>query len=286
MLTLSFGGTDEETVERVRQAYPRLIVAWTKTLDGLNIKMQAKIVSEKLQGQVLHHRSGKLANSIRVIPAKIEGNVLSSGVEGAGGPAWYGVVQERGGTRAYEIRPVNKQALAFIPSGSGLSLGQQRTITRGIGKRNPKAIASFTAEGGVVVKSSTIPRYRNVRTWLPRLTKCAARYLSHCRRLRRGFWENERVQFFAQRSLFLYITNAFVIADYAPKTVFEQLNALRRKRGMTELQERGALLLCTMRKAAELFQIFAERLTKCFRRHDSRVAWLCFDWHCILPCIR
>ena len=163
MLTLSFGGTDQETIEKVQQYFPRLVIEWTKTIDGKSIKMQAKVVSEKLQGQVLQHRSGKLANSIRVIPSQLEGGVISGGVEGAGGPAWYGVVQERGGTRAYDIRPVNKQALAFIPSGSGLSLGEQRTITRGIrtrsgpltqrqAARQVQARAQFTEAGGVVVK--------------------------------------------------------------------------------------------------------------------------------------
>jgi len=157
MFTLSFGGSDGTTIEYIQEIKPRLILELVKTIDGQSTAMQARIVSQKLQGQVLHHRSGKLGASIRVIRATVDGDIISGGVEGAGGPAWYGVVQEKGGTRSYEIRPVNKQALAFIPTGAGLSLGAHRTLTRNLRVGKPGAVNAFADAGGVVVKKVIHP---------------------------------------------------------------------------------------------------------------------------------
>lgn len=97
----TFNGTDAQAVEFLRQRGPRVIETMTRRLNILMIKLQAHIVEDKLQGQVLHHRSGKLAGSIRVIPPSAEGAALTAGVEGAGGPAWYGRIHEYGGTFHY-----------------------------------------------------------------------------------------------------------------------------------------------------------------------------------------
>jgi len=81
MLKLSFNTSDERLAQ-----------------NALMLELQAKIVGEKLQGQVLAHRSGKLAGSIRVVPAIVEGTSVVGIVQGAGGPAFYGRVHEFGGT--------------------------------------------------------------------------------------------------------------------------------------------------------------------------------------------
>jgi hypothetical protein len=79
--------------------------------------MQGWIVSQELHGQVLKQRSGKLAGSIRMIPATVEGaGVVTGHVEGAGGPAWYGRIFEEGGTGPFDIVPVSAKALRFIGS--------------------------------------------------------------------------------------------------------------------------------------------------------------------------
>lgn len=72
----------------------RLIVK----VNSLSLRLQAKIVGEKLSGQVLHIRTGKGAGSVRVVLAKLEGDTLSGGVEAGGGPAWYMILHEWGGT--------------------------------------------------------------------------------------------------------------------------------------------------------------------------------------------
>lgn len=101
----------------LRGLVPRITEAIRKRLDEIDAKLQRKIQTEKLQGQVLHHRTGKLINSIRMIPAKVAGSKVAGYVEGGGGPAWYGKIHEYGTDRAYEIVPVNKKALAFMLNG-------------------------------------------------------------------------------------------------------------------------------------------------------------------------
>jgi hypothetical protein len=97
-LTLQTNFDAQAAAEQLRAKGPRAILALVNRMNSLMVRLQAHIVSEKLQGQVLHHRTGKLSNSIRVIEAHVDGTKLIAGVEGAGGPAWYGVLHETGGT--------------------------------------------------------------------------------------------------------------------------------------------------------------------------------------------
>jgi phage gpG-like protein len=97
MLKLSFNGSDERVAASLREKGPRIVQAVMRKMDGLMIELQGKIVGEKLQGQVLQHRTGKLAGSIRAIPAVQEGSSIVGTVEGAGGPAFYGRIHEYGG---------------------------------------------------------------------------------------------------------------------------------------------------------------------------------------------
>jgi hypothetical protein len=119
--------------------------------------LQAYIVSEKLQGQVLRHLSGTLANSIRVIPTQVDGTTVIGGVRGAGGPAFYGVYFEKGGTRWYDIYPKNKKALAFFGSEGMVPRNESvlASVTRGFGGSSSvraRAISKFNDLGGVVVR--------------------------------------------------------------------------------------------------------------------------------------
>jgi hypothetical protein len=114
---ISFRGTDRTVIEALGAKLDRMTLALTAKLTEIHLRLQAKIAGEKLAGQVLKQQSGKLAGSIRAIPTVQEGQELIGAVEGAGGPAWYGVVHERGGTHAYDIVPVSKKALAFMVNG-------------------------------------------------------------------------------------------------------------------------------------------------------------------------
>src|ERR1043166_2857685 len=101
MLRISFQGSDQTLIQNLNGKRPRILLALRTKLDALDIALQAKIVGEKLSGQVLQHRSGKLPGSIRYIPATIAGLTLAGYVEGGGGPALYGRFHEYGTDRAY-----------------------------------------------------------------------------------------------------------------------------------------------------------------------------------------
>jgi len=115
MITGSFNGTDEAILNKLRGGlYERILEGVREQVDIEDIRLQSYIVTQKLSGQVLHHRSGTLIDSIRVIRAQIQGNTVTGGVEGAGGNAFYGRFFEEGGKGPYTIVPVNAKALAFL----------------------------------------------------------------------------------------------------------------------------------------------------------------------------
>jgi hypothetical protein len=157
----SFGGSDKRVVAWLSEKAPAVIRALAAKLTLLMLKLQAHIVGDKLNGQVLNRRSGRLAGSIVAYPADVEGTDLVGKVEGAGGPAWYGKVHEIGGKGQYDIYPVNKKALAFFPQGMSNVEGGIR-IARGMHqttnlKRKTKAIVEFGEKGGVVVRHVVHP---------------------------------------------------------------------------------------------------------------------------------
>ncbi len=168
MIRLTFNQTDQRTVAALRDKGNVLIPALARKLSSLMIRLQAKIVGEKLSGQVLSHRSGVLAGSVEAHPATSQGSALVATVTAGGGAAHaYAGVHERGGEGEYEIRPVNKKALAFFPSGSlgaGGGIVQvnkaviQRIFTgKGTIKATAAARAQFSKFGGIVVKSVNHP---------------------------------------------------------------------------------------------------------------------------------
>jgi hypothetical protein len=154
-----FEGTDLQVLKMLREEEPRSIMARLKVaMTHQMTLLQQYIVSEKLQGQVLRHLSGTLANSIRVIPMEERGTVVIGGVRGAGGPAFYGVYFEKGGKRWYDIYPKNKKALAFFGSEGMVPRNASvlASVTRGFASQNvsirAKAISKFGDLGGIVVK--------------------------------------------------------------------------------------------------------------------------------------
>jgi len=98
VLKLSFDNSDVRVAAALRAKAPQIVQAVLRKMNVFMLELQAKIVGEKLQGQVLQHRTGKLAGSIRAIPAVVEGEAIVGAVQGGGGPAFYGRVHEFGGT--------------------------------------------------------------------------------------------------------------------------------------------------------------------------------------------
>jgi len=68
MLRIDFDGSDQRLLAYIRSRMPVLREALRIKMTGLMIALQAHIVGEKLSGQVLHHRTGKLIDSIRLDP--------------------------------------------------------------------------------------------------------------------------------------------------------------------------------------------------------------------------
>jgi len=118
MIRIEFDGTDQQLVAFVRSRMSVLREALRIKMNGLMLMLQAHIVGQKLSGQMLHHRTGKLIDSVRLNPAEATAteNEVAGGVSAGGGPAWYAKLLQDG-TRAHEIVPVNKKALAFLLDG-------------------------------------------------------------------------------------------------------------------------------------------------------------------------
>ena len=87
--------SDKRLVEKYKGRVTLLERAVIDKMDQLDILMQRK-AQGKLEGEVLHSHTHKLANSVRVIPAVKEGTAVVGRVQAGGGPAWYARVQELG----------------------------------------------------------------------------------------------------------------------------------------------------------------------------------------------
>lgn len=107
-------------LSRFKTKKNRMLESIRVRMNQLLIQLQAKIVGEKLQGEVLQHRSGKLGKSIVLDPANgavVIGDQVVGSVIGATPPAGYGIVHEKGGINAYEIVPVSKKVMMFYSAG-------------------------------------------------------------------------------------------------------------------------------------------------------------------------
>jgi len=111
MIEVSYAGTDKVILAAIEASAAEVAGTVMGALDAKDAEMVSWIQGEELHGQILNQRTGKLAGSIRFLPATQEGTSIVGQVEGAGGSAWYGALFERGGTGPFDIHPVNKMAL-------------------------------------------------------------------------------------------------------------------------------------------------------------------------------
>jgi hypothetical protein len=118
MLKISFDGTDAQLMTYLRSRMGVVREALRVKMTGLMIMLQAHIVGEKLSGQMLQHRTGKLIDSVRLNPdpAVASETEVEGGVQAGGGPAWY-ARPLHDGTGPYEIVAKNKKALMFVLDG-------------------------------------------------------------------------------------------------------------------------------------------------------------------------
>jgi len=163
MIKGSFNNTDVKVLAKLQIAVSKITQGLRVQMDREMMMLRTYIVTQKLEGQVLHHRSGTLIDSTQTIPTTATDTTITGGVTSAGGPAFYGVFFEKGGTHSYTIRPVSKKALAFF-SGDGpvpLNASVTSQVSRNLSSRNlslkSAAIEKFGNLGGVVVKSVNHP---------------------------------------------------------------------------------------------------------------------------------
>jgi hypothetical protein len=116
MIRTSFEN-DVRFIEALKNKGPRIVRILTGKVTQLMLQLSAFVAGRKLSGRVLKVRTGVLRASVHAVPTRIEGTKIIGEVESAGGPAFYGVFQEHGGTREYEIRAVKARALAFMSHG-------------------------------------------------------------------------------------------------------------------------------------------------------------------------
>lgn len=123
-ITIQGGGTPEVNAFISSRA-DAIIASSAEEMSLLMLKLQAHVVAEHLSGRPgLRQITGKLASSIRAIPTAIEGTRIAGYVEGAGGPAWYGRVHERG-AHIPERVPIKARALHWT-SPEGFSVFAMR----------------------------------------------------------------------------------------------------------------------------------------------------------------
>lgn len=117
MISISYAGSDRLVLSAVEAKAPEIGSVVAAKMDELDVETVTYIVTEELHGQILNQRSGKLAGSVRPVPASQEGERIIGGVEAAGGPAWYGVIFEKTGAAPHDIVPVRAKALHFFVEG-------------------------------------------------------------------------------------------------------------------------------------------------------------------------
>jgi hypothetical protein len=112
-----------QLVDAMQRKGPRITQVLMTKITAAMIMLSSYIVGQKLSGQMLKRRSGKLAGSVRAIPAEIEGTSIIGAVEAGGGPAFYGKFFElesaggTGGTKPHQIMAVKARALRFVMGG-------------------------------------------------------------------------------------------------------------------------------------------------------------------------
>jgi len=142
MLRIDFEGSDERLLAFVRSRRVQLQELLRLRMTATMTLLQSHIVGDKLSGQVLHHRTGKLIDSIRLNPpeATANENEVVGGVAGGGGPAFYGRIHEYGGT--FDVKE-RERRFGFNRSGEIVKLltksGAVRKGIYGVGQQKVKA---------------------------------------------------------------------------------------------------------------------------------------------------
>jgi hypothetical protein len=124
MISADFGGGDQRIVARLSSLISPVLDAMVNAMDAQMISLEGYIRANKLEGNPLQHRSGRLQSSVNYVPATIvDDTTVEGSVNGGGGLAPYGIVHEEGGT--FQIPEYTRRSAR---SASG---GVVRLLTKG-----------------------------------------------------------------------------------------------------------------------------------------------------------
>lgn len=105
-----------KTLEALDSVPDAVVRAVGKKMRIITVDLQGYVVSQKLQGQVLNHRSGKLSRSIQQA-VETEGTKVTGDVFSAGDVKYAGIHEFGGVIPAHDIEAKNAKALAFMIDG-------------------------------------------------------------------------------------------------------------------------------------------------------------------------
>ena len=140
MIELSFDGSDVRLSEFIRKRGGNILLALQKRFTILGLMIQRHLIQNHLSAPggfdslMLHHRTGKLIQSIRALPAEASSGGVSLTVQGGGGPAFYGKYHEFGGTF---LIPEHVRRIGFNAKGKRtrlLTIGGTGRVRRGVDK--------------------------------------------------------------------------------------------------------------------------------------------------------
>lgn len=152
---LDFSGTDERLKEKLLATHPRVLAQLLPAMNAQMLALESYIRGSKLEGQVLHHRTGKLEGSVNVDPSRVEGETVVGSVTQNTAIAPYGPVHEYGGT--FTVREHTRR-FALSEGGRRIKLLNKSGL---VSQR--KAIASV-GEGIVREHEATYPERSFMRS--------------------------------------------------------------------------------------------------------------------------
>ncbi|MGN6817803.1 MAG: hypothetical protein ACTHJR_03940 [Sphingomonas sp.] len=108
---------DADGVLAGMEAMPSQVTAAVVTrMAELTTELQRHVIDDKLQGQLLHQRSGRLAAAIER-SQRINGDIVEGEVFVAGDVPYAAILEHGGSTPPHEIVPDKAKALAFVAGG-------------------------------------------------------------------------------------------------------------------------------------------------------------------------
>jgi hypothetical protein len=107
----------QQTIDRFKAKGPRIVAVLSSRINLLMSQLATFVQSQKLSGQVLSVRSGKLRASIHALPTRVDGTKIIGEVQQDPTIAFYGRAHELGVLHPWQIVASKQRFLKFISDG-------------------------------------------------------------------------------------------------------------------------------------------------------------------------